>query len=97
MVIAAESANEALLIAGENSRRIDLLLTDLIMPGLSGAAVAERVTELVPGVKVLFMSGYADNVVVRNGNLAPGAAFLEKPFSATDLAAKVRETLDSAA
>ena len=96
-MIAAESANEALLIAEENSRRIDLLLTDLIMPGLSGAAVAERVTELVPGVKVLFMSGYADNVVVRNGNLAPGAAFLEKPFSATDLAAKVRETLDNAA
>ncbi len=97
VVIAAESANEALIIAEENSRRIDLLLTDLIMPGLSGAAVAERVTELVPGVKVLFMSGYADNIVVRNGNLAPGAAFLEKPFSATDLAAKVRETLDNAA
>ena len=97
VVIAAESANEALLIAEENSRRIDLLLTDLIMPGLSGAAVAERVSELVPGVKVLFMSGYSDDIVVRNGNLAPGAAFLEKPFSATDLAAKVRETLDNAA
>jgi two-component system, cell cycle sensor histidine kinase and response regulator CckA len=97
VVIAAESADEALLIAEENSRRIDLLLTDLIMPGLSGAAVAERVTELVPGVKVLFMSGYADNIVVRNGNLSPGAAFLEKPFSAGDLAAKVRETLDNAA
>jgi two-component system cell cycle sensor histidine kinase/response regulator CckA len=97
VVIAATSANEALRIAKENSRRIDLLLTDLIMPGLSGAAVADRVSELVPGVKVLFMSGYADDIVVRDGILAPGAAFLEKPFSATDLAAKVRETLDTAA
>jgi PAS domain S-box-containing protein len=96
VVIAAASADEALRIAEEDSRRIDLLLTDLIMPGLSGSVVAERVSELVPGVKVLFMSGYTDDVVVRNGNLAPGAAFLEKPFSAADLAAKVRETLDMA-
>ena len=97
VVITATSADEALRIAAENSRRIDLLLTDLIMPGLSGAAVAERVSELVPGVKVLFMSGYSDDTVVRNGILAPGAAFLEKPFSSTDLAAKVRATLDTAA
>ena len=97
VVITATSADEALRIAAENSRRIDLLLTDLIMPGLSGSTVAERVSELVPGVKVLFMSGYSDDIVVRNGILAPGAAFLEKPFSSTDLAAKVRATLDTAA
>jgi CheY-like chemotaxis protein len=97
VVFTATSADEALRIAAENSRRIDLLLTDLIMPGLSGSAVAERVSELVPGIKVLFMSGYSDDIVVRNGILAPGAAFLEKPFSSTDLAAKVRATLDSAA
>jgi len=95
VVIAATSAHEALRIAADNSRRIDLLLTDLIMPELSGAAVAERVSEIVPGVKILFMSGYADDMVVRDGILAPGAAFLEKPFSATDLAAKVRATLDT--
>jgi two-component system cell cycle sensor histidine kinase/response regulator CckA len=97
VVITATSANEALRIAEDNSRRIDLLLTDLIMPELSGPAVAERVSELVPGVKVLFMSGYADDLVLRNGILSPGAAFLEKPFSATDLASKVRATLDTAA
>ena len=97
VVITATSADEALRIAAENSRRIDLLLTDLIMPGLNGSAVAERVSELVPGIKVLFMSGYSDDIVVRNGILAPGAAFLEKPFSSTDLAAKVRATLDTAA
>ena len=94
-VISARSANEALLIAAENSRRIDLLLTDLVMPGLSGPAVADRVSELVPGVRVLFMSGYADDIVLRNGTLSAGDAFLEKPFSANDLAAKVRETLDA--
>jgi two-component system cell cycle sensor histidine kinase/response regulator CckA len=97
VVMTATSAKEALRIAAENSRRIDLLLTDLIMPELSGAEVAERVSELVLGVKILFMSGYADDLALRNGILTPGAAFLEKPFSATDLAAKVRETLDTAA
>ena len=65
------------------------------MPGLSGPAVAERVSKLVLGVRVLFMSGYADDIVLRTGTLAAGDAFLEKPFSATDLATKVRETLDA--
>ena len=66
------------------------------MPELSGSALAERVSELLPDVRVLFMSGYADEVVTRNGTLTPGSAFLEKPFNANDLAAKVRETLDAA-
>jgi FixJ family two-component response regulator len=65
------------------------------MPRLSGPEVAEQVSELVPGVRILFMSGYADDIVLRNGTLSAGDAFLEKPFSATDLAAKVRETLDA--
>jgi CheY-like chemotaxis protein len=79
VVITAMSAEEALRIAAENSRRIDLLLTDLIMPGLSGSAVAERVTELVPGIKVLFMSGYSDEIVVRNGILARGQPSWRSP------------------
>jgi two-component system, cell cycle sensor histidine kinase and response regulator CckA len=94
-VIEATSAQEALRLAEANRGRIDLLLTDVVMPGLSGAAVAERVRELVPGVKVLFMSGYVDDGVVRTGALAQGSAFLEKPFSVTGLAAKVREALDA--
>ena len=83
-------------VAARNGRTIHLLLTDLVMPELSGTALAERVCELVPDVRVLFMSGYADDVVTRNGSLTPGSAFLEKPFSANELAAKVRETLDAA-
>ena len=95
-VIAAETATEAVRIAEQNGRTIDLLLTDLVMPELSGTALAERVSELLPDIRVLFMSGYADDVVSRNGALTPGSAFLEKPFSANDLATKVRETLDAA-
>jgi PAS domain S-box-containing protein len=93
-VITAESATDALRIVGRNGRRFDLLLTDLIMPELNGAALAERVQQLVPGIRVLFMSGYADDVVTKNGVLQPGAPFLEKPFTANELAAKVRELLD---
>ena len=63
---------------------------------LSGTALAGRVCELIPKIRVLFMSGYADDVVTRNGSLTAGSAFLEKPFSANELAAKVRETLDAA-
>jgi two-component system, cell cycle sensor histidine kinase and response regulator CckA len=95
-VVAAESATEAVRIVEENGRRFDLLLTDLIMPELSGGTLAKQVSALVPGIRVLYMSGYADEVVTRNGSLEPGAPFLEKPFSANDLAAKVRETLDAA-
>jgi CheY-like chemotaxis protein len=95
-VIAAESASEALQIVAENGRTFDLLLTDLVMPELSGGVLAEQVSALVPGIRVLYMSGYADDVVTRNGSLKPGAPFLEKPFSANDLAMKVRETLDAA-
>ena len=95
-VIAAETATEAVSIAERNGRKIDLLLTDLVMPELSGSALAARVCELLPDVRVLFMSGYADEVVTRNGTLTPGSAFLEKPFNANELAAKVRETLDAA-
>jgi two-component system cell cycle sensor histidine kinase/response regulator CckA len=94
-VIAAETATEAVRIAERNGRKIDLLLTDLVMPELSGTALAERVCTLLPDVRVLFMSGYSDEIVTRNGTLTPGSAFLEKPFSANELAAKVRETLDA--
>ena len=94
-VIAAETASEAAQIAERSGRKIDLLLTDVVMPELSGSALAERVTRLLPDVRVLFMSGYSDEVVTRNGTLTPGSAFLEKPFSGNELAAKVRETLDA--
>ena len=91
-VITAETPTDVLRIARE-SDRIDLLLTDLVMPEISGRALAEQVSKVAPGIRVLFMSGYSDDAVTRNGSLEPGAAFLEKPFTGHALAAKVRETL----
>jgi len=94
-VIAAETATEAVRIAEERGLEVDLLLTDLIMPELSGGELAKRVRTVAPGVRVLFMSGYADDVMTSKGALEPGAPFLGKPFSARDLAVKVREALDA--
>ena len=64
------------------------------MPEMSGRELAERLHARIPALRALFMSGYADEAVTRNGVLEAGTAYLEKPFSAADLAAKVRETLD---
>jgi DNA-binding response OmpR family regulator len=82
-------------VIAATSSGIDLLLTDLIMPELNGRELAEQVTELVPSIGILFMSGYADEAVARNGALEPGAAYLEKPFSAAELGQKVRAILDA--
>jgi CheY-like chemotaxis protein len=94
-VIVAETSPEALRIAEQESDRIDLLLTDLVMPELSGRALAERVGRIAPRIPVLFMSGYSNDAVMRNGSLQLGAAFLEKPFTSSEVAAKVRQTLDA--
>jgi len=73
------------------------VLTDLVMPGLSGRDTAAAVSELKPGIKVLFMSGYTDDAVLHFGGLEPGVEFLQKPFSAEELAHRVRSLLDGAA
>jgi two-component system, cell cycle sensor histidine kinase and response regulator CckA len=93
-VIAADTAEHALELVERYPDQIDLLLTDLVMPQMSGRALADCVRELSPSMRVLFMSGYADEAVTESGALEHGAAFLEKPFSGDDLAQKVRQTLD---
>jgi PAS domain S-box-containing protein len=93
-IIEAATAEQAEELAGEQIGKIDLLLTDVVMPGISGRDLARRVTALMPKVRVLFMSGYTDNVIAQGGVLEAGVSFLQKPFSPRALAAKVREVLD---
>jgi PAS domain S-box-containing protein len=91
---AADGAS-ALEICAEYQDPIHLLLTDVVMPGMNGRELAGRLLELRPGLKVLYTSGYTAEAIGREGVLEHGVAYLPKPFSITDLTAKVREVLDS--
>jgi hypothetical protein len=92
-VIQAESAGQALLMFEGQPERIHLVLTDVVMPGVSGRELAGRLEKLHPGIKVLFMSGYTGNVIARHGVLKEDAEFIQKPFSPQQLATRVREVL----
>ncbi|MCL4402178.1 MAG: ATP-binding protein [Acidobacteria bacterium] len=94
-VLEAPDGPSALEIARANSSPIHLLLTDMVMPGMSGREVGERFLAQRPKSRVIYMSGYTDDVLVRTGALGPGMSFLQKPLRPEVLAAKVRETLDS--
>ena len=91
-VLEAADGGEAVEIAGREA--IDLLLTDMVLPGMGGGEIAARIHEIQPNAKVLYTSGYTDDVIVRRGLMERGSAFLEKPFTPTILARKVREVLD---
>jgi len=91
-VLPVADADEAAQLCG--ARAIDLLLTDVVMPDVNGSELAERLRALAPDMRILFMSGYSDEAVVRHGELSETAAFLEKPFTEKALARKVREVLD---
>ena len=93
-VLEAAGAADGLGLAVRYPGRIDLLLTDVIMPGMSGRELAERLVALRPEVKVLFMSGYVDDAIANHGVLEPGIRLLKKPFAPTSLAREVREVLD---
>jgi len=92
-VIEAGDSEQAMQLAGKEER-IDVLLTDLIMPGPSGVELAEQLRGLRPQVRVLFMSGYSDNAIVRDGLLGESAAFLQKPFTPEELLRKLRHVID---
>jgi PAS domain S-box-containing protein len=93
-VDATTDAEEALRIAGELGDRIDLLVTDVVMPRMNGKQLYESVSVLCPGSRVLFMSGYTDEVISHRGFIDEGVNFIQKPFTVSDLASKVREVLE---
>ena len=95
-VLEAKDGAEALRIA-EQQPAIDLLLTDVVMPHLSGSAMAAQLLASRPGLKLLYMSGYTDNAVALHGVLRSEAAFVQKPITPAALLSKVREVLDSSA
>jgi PAS domain S-box-containing protein len=94
-VLTAERPGDIESICKTHSGSIHLLLTDMILPGASGREIARQVGVLRPGIKVLYMSGYTDDALIRDHGLDESFAFLQKPFSQGSVAAKVREVLDS--
>jgi CheY-like chemotaxis protein len=85
---------EALRVAREHAGEIHLLMTDVIMPEMNGRSLARYLMSRYPQLKCLFMSGYTDDVIAEHGVLEEGVSFIQKPFSAKDLAYKVRQTLE---
>jgi CheY-like chemotaxis protein len=95
IVLEAGSGEEALRICAGQKEPIPLLLTDVVMPGMSGPQVAQRLARMRPEMRVLYMSGYSDDALIRRGVVEEGTAFLQKPFTPEALAHKVREVLDA--
>jgi len=93
VVLTAAMPDEAIRSAEEHSGKIDLLMTDMVMPGMNGKELAERLQNTRPTLRCLFMSGYTSEAVVSQGALDEGVHYLQKPFSIQGLASKVREVL----
>lgn len=94
-VLAFTMPSEAIRVAAERAGEIHLLMTDVVMPEMNGSELRKNIMALSPGIKCLFMSGYTGDVIARQGVLGEGMHFVQKPFSRQELAAKVREAMDS--
>jgi CheY-like chemotaxis protein len=94
-VVVAESADEALSVISTHQGSLDMLLTDMVMPLMSGTDLANQVQTLRPGIRVLYMSGYTDNDVFGRRVLSPDTPFIQKPFTSAALSRKVREVLSA--
>jgi len=95
-MLAASNAKEAIALVEGYSGKIDLLITDVVMPGLPGPELAEALLALRPDLKVIFISGYAEGSLAPNGILKPGTVLVNKPFTIRALTAKLREVLGPA-
>jgi CheY-like chemotaxis protein len=96
-VLEAENGEAGLRIAENSQEHIDILITDVVMPGIGGRELAKRLAALRPGIAVLYLSGYTEDAVFHPGSMGPGTAFLQKPFTLQTLAKKVRDVLRSGA
>jgi CheY-like chemotaxis protein len=93
-VLEARNGEEALEIVPKNNNDVQLLITDMVMPGMRGTEAAQRLINLVPNLKVLYMSGYTDNAMFHQKLLDAGTIFIQKPFTLSALEEKVRQTLE---
>jgi CheY-like chemotaxis protein len=94
-VLESTGVEDAIATAKDSQRKIDLLLTDIVMPRLDGRELANQLVALRPNLRVLYMSGYTDDVIVHGGLLKQATVLVQKPFTKAKLLRKVRETLDS--
>src|SRR2546425_1245113 len=94
-VMVARDGNEALALAGRHTGQIDLLVTDVVMPDMNGRELSQRLTQVRPTIKTLYLSGYTDDAILHHGVLQEGVAFLQKPFSLGVLARKIRDVIEA--
>jgi two-component system, cell cycle sensor histidine kinase and response regulator CckA len=92
-VLTARSAAEALLLLERHDQKVQLMLTDVVMPGMSGPDLVARLAEIQPGIRVLYTSGHTDNVALRSAVMDGGLEFIAKPYSRAELLRKIREAL----
>jgi CheY-like chemotaxis protein len=92
-VLEAENGEAGVAAAGRHSGKIDLVITDVVMPGMGGREMVKQLVESRPGTKVLYLSGYTEDAIVSDGSIEKGTAFLQKPFTLQSLSRKVREVL----
>jgi len=92
-VLEGENGEAGVAVAGQHTGKIDLVITDVVMPGMGGREMVKQLVEARPGTKVLYLSGYTEDAIVSDGSIEKGTAFLQKPFTLQNLSKKVREVL----
>jgi YesN/AraC family two-component response regulator len=92
-VLEAENGESGFAVAASHQGKLDLVITDVVMPGMGGREMVKQLIETRPGTKVLYLSGYTEDAIISDGSIEKGTAFLQKPFTLQSLSRKVREVL----